>query len=194
MRFKLHCCLTLITVTLMWAWPATVEAQTVVGEASAVTATVIGAVTTLADTGPLSVINDVLDASAGAGNVPSLLTAEVLNADTISWPDEVDSAASLANLNLNIAGSGIQADSVLAKASQVSGSAGTGSAIINNLSINGIPILVTGAPNQIVGIPGGQVILNEQTVSQSGAVVVNAVHVIVGLADVKIASATAGIS
>lgn len=201
MRQKLHSCLTLITLALMWAWPATGEAQTVAGEASVVRAIVLGATsllpatTTLADTGPLSAINSALDTSMDTGNVPSLVTAEVLSAGTISWPDEVDSVASLGNVNLNVAGSGIHADSVLARASQVLGGAGYGTSIINNFSINGIPIAITGAANQMVGIPGGQVIVNEQTISQSGAAVVNAIHVIVtGVADVVLASATAGIS
>jgi len=129
------------------------------------------------------------------GTVPSVLTGEVLSAGTISWPDEVDSAASLANLNLSLAGIGITADSVVAQASQVAGAAGTGSTTIDNLLINGTPIAITGAPNQVVGIPGGQLIINEQTISSTGTAVVNALHVTVtGVADVVIASATAGIA
>ena len=129
------------------------------------------------------------------GTVPSVLTGEVLSAGAISWPNEVDSAVSLANLNMSVAGIGISADSVYSAASQVSGAAGTGSATISNLSINGTPIYVTGAPNQAVWIPGGQVIINEQSISSTGTAVVNAIHVTVtGVADVVIASATAGIA
>jgi hypothetical protein len=124
-----------------------------------------------------------------------LLTADVLHATTIAWPDQVASEASLANLNLIVAGISISADSVLARASQVSGAAGTGSSTISNLSINGTPIAVTGDPNQTVSIPGGQVVINEQTISSTGTAVVNAVHATVaGVADVVIASATAGIA
>jgi len=127
--------------------------------------------------------------------VPSVLTGEVLSAGTISWPDEVDSAVSLANLNMSVAGIGISADSVMAEASQVLGAAGSGTSYIDNLSINGIPVAVTGAPNQTIWVPGGQVIINEQTISSTGTAVVNALHVaITGVADVVIASATAGIS
>ena len=83
----------------------------------------------------------------------------------------------------------------MAQASQVAGAAGTGSATISNLLVNGVPIAITGAPNQIVGIPGGQLIINEQTISSTGTTVVNALHVTVaGVADVVIASATAGIA
>src|SRR5207245_7006008 len=109
--------------------------------------------------------------------------------------DEVDSEASLANLNMTVAGIGITADSVMARASQVLGAAGSGSSTLSNLAINGTPIAVTGDPNQTIWVPGGQVIINEQTISSTGTAVVNAIHVTVtGVADVVIASATAGIA
>ncbi len=192
-----------VALALMLAWPAAGAAQTVVGDGSAVRATVLGATsllgttpttTVLADTGTLSGINDARDASMDTGSVPSTLSAEVLSAGTISWPDEVDSYASLAYLNATVAGVAITADSVVAQASQVLGTAGGGTSYLDNLSINGMPITVTGAPNQTIGIPGGQVVINEQTISSTGMAVVNALHVIVsGVADVVVASATAGI-
>jgi hypothetical protein len=96
---------------------------------------------------------------------------------------------------MSVAGIGISADSVMAEASQVLGAAGSGTSYIDNLSINGIPVAVTGAPNQTIWVPGGQVTINEQTISSTGTAVVNALHVaITGVADVVIASATAGIS
>jgi hypothetical protein len=129
------------------------------------------------------------------GSIPSALSAETLSGAAISWVDQVDSEASLANLNVTVAGVGITADLVMARASQVLGAAGSGSSVVSNLSINGSPIAVTGAPNQAIWIPGGQVIINEQTISSTGTAVVNALHVVVtGVADVVIASATAGIS
>ncbi len=194
----------------------TTTTQTVVGDASAARVSILGILGTattiaLADTGTLSGVNDARDASMDTGTVPSVLTGEVLSAgtiswpdevdsavslaSTISWPDEVDSAVSLANLNMSVAGIGISADSVMAEASQVLGAAGSGTSYIDNLSINGIPVAVTGAPNQTIWVPGGQVIINEQTISSTGTAVVNALHVaITGVADVVIASATAGIS
>jgi hypothetical protein len=173
---------------------------TVVGDASAARVTVLGILgtattTALADTGTLSGVNDARDASMVTRSVPSTLSAETLSAATISWTNQVDSEASLANLNMTVAGVRITADLVMARASQVLGAAGTGSSVFSNLSINGTPIAVTGAPNQAVWIPGGQVIINQQTVSSTGTAVVNAIHVVVtGVADVVCASATAGIS
>jgi len=180
--------------------PPAATSSTVVGDASAARVSVLGILgtamtTALADTGTLSGVNDARDASTVIGSVPSTLSAETLSAATISWVDQVDSEASLTNLSMTVAGIGITADSVIAQASQVLGAAGSGTSYIDNLSINGTPIAVTGAPNQAVWIPGGQVIINEQTVSSTGTAVVNALHVaITGVADVVIASATAGIS
>ena len=178
----------------------TTTSPTVVGSASAVQATVLGILgtgttTVLAGTGTLGGTNDARDASMDTGSIPSTLNAETLSTDTISWVDEVDSEASLTNLNMTVAGIGITADSVMAQASQVLGTAGSGISTLSNLAINGTPIAVTGDPNQTIWVPGGQVIINEQTISPTGTAVVNALHVaITGVADVVIASATAGIS
>ena len=208
-----RCSMAVALATILLTWPAAGFAQlggllpapttsttpTVVGNASAAQVSVLGILgtattTALAGTGTLSGVNDSRDASMVTGSSP-FLSAETLSAATISWVDQVDSFASLANLNMTVAGIGITADSVLAQASQVAGAAGSGSSTLGNLSINGTPIDVTGAPNQSIWIPGGQVIINEQTISSTGTAVVNALHVtITGVADAVIASATAGIS
>jgi len=177
----------------------TAGASTVTGQATAAQVVLLGLLgtatsTSLASTG-ISGTNAESDVAQLAGSIPSLLGAEVLNATTYSYPDQVDSTASLANLGLSVAGITISADSVVAQASQVLGAAGSGSSYIDNLAINGVPISVSGDPNQTISIPGGQVVLNEQTISSTGSAVVNAIHVTVnGVADVVIASATAGIS
>jgi hypothetical protein len=94
---------------------------------------------------------------------------------------------------MTVAGTGISADFVMARALSVLGSAGTGRTNIDGLSINGIPIVPTGSPNQTIAIPGGRVVINEQ-VSSAGATVVNGLHVVVdGVVDVVIASAKSGI-
>jgi hypothetical protein len=191
----------LMLATLL-LWPATALAQlgsTVTGQATAAQVTVLGLLgtattTTLGSTG-ISAANAESDVGQDTGSVPSLLGAEVLNAATYSYSNEVDSVASLANVGLNVAGISIFADSVTSQASQVLGAAGSGTSSITNLAVNGVPVTADGTPNQTIGIPGGQMILNEQTISSSGSVVVNAVHVVVnGVADVVLASATAGIS
>ena len=174
-------------------------ASTVTGQAAAVRATILGilgtaATTVLSDTGTLAGITDARNASQLTGGIPSLLGAEVLQAATISGSNQVDAEASLANLGLNIAGIGISAKLVMAQASQVSGALGSGTSSIDNLAINGAGVAVTGQPNQTVAIPGGQIVINEQTILP-GSITVNALHVVVnGVADVVISSAVAGIS
>src|SRR3989454_6255466 len=185
-----------MVVTLL-TWPMAGEAQLLTGQARAVRATVFsllgGTTTVLADTGVLGGPSDALHASAPTGNVPSLLDGKVLHATTIGWPDQVASEASLAALALSVAGTTIGADFVMARARAVLGGTGTGVSDIANLSINGAPIPVSGAPNQTIFIPGGRVVINEQRTSPASTVV-NALHVIVyGVADVVIGSATAGI-
>jgi len=176
--------------------PAAGAAQAVTGNAGAARVTTLGlggATTVLADTGTLGGPADARDASLVTGSVPSVLNGEVLSAVTIGWPDQVASTASLANLGLNVGGVGISADFVMATATAVLGGAGSGTSLIDNLSIGGVPIAVTGAPNQTVPIPGGRVVVNEQTVTPAGTTV-NALHAtVLGVVDVVIASATAGI-
>src|SRR6266850_1157540 len=175
-------------------WPAEGHAQTVSGYARAIQGTVLGTSGVFADTGSLVDSSDAREAPLETVAVPSLLEGEVLHAAAIGWPDQAYSEASLGSLALTVAGNGIAADFVMARALAVLGSAGTGTSGIDGLTINGSPVAVSGAPNEVIPIFGGRVILNEQQVSCTG-VVVNAVHVIVdGIADVVVASAAAGIS
>jgi hypothetical protein len=105
----------------------------------------------------------------------------------------VVSEASVATLGLTVGGIPISADFVMATATATLGAAGTGTSRIDNLSINGVPIAVTGQPNQTLLIPGGRVVLNEQKAS-AASTTVNALHATVfGVTDVVVASATAGI-
>jgi hypothetical protein len=103
----------------------------------------------------------------------------------------VKSETSLADLIVTIGALHVGANFVMARASAVP--AVGGSVNIDGLAINGVPITVTGQPNQTVNVPGGRVVINEQSTSPSG-MVVNALHIVItGVADVVAASATAGI-
>ena len=161
------------------------------------TGTLLGTTTVLVSTGALAGgTSNALEASDNSGSIPGLLNAEVLHAVTFAWPDEGASEASVADLQLNVGGITIGADLVLARAKAVFGVSGVAICDIANLSINGFPIVVTGSANQMVGIPGGVLIINEQQVAADGtSTVVNALHVMVGgVADVIIASARAGLT
>ena len=177
-------------------WPGMSAAQDASGQAAAVQATVAGpignTVLGLADTGTLGSATDARQASQLTGSLLGALSAEAPRATTIGLGDHVASQASLANLALSIAGSSIGADFLIAEATAAAGGARSGSASLTNLSLNGVPVVVSGAPNQAVAIPGGSMVINEQQSSPAG-IVVNALHVVVGgVADVVIGSATAG--
>jgi hypothetical protein len=186
-----------VAAAVSTAWPGAAAAQTVVGQASGVRSTTVAlfgpSTVALADTGALQGPADALEASLVTGSIPSVLQADVINAVTIGGTDQVDSEASLASVGLTVGGTGISADFVMARATGALGAAGSGSTLVDNLAINGVPVAVTGEPNQTISIPGGQLVINEQTVSAAGATV-NALHAtVLGAADVVVASATAGI-
>lgn len=168
--------------------------QTLTGQASAVTAVILGSVTSLADTGTLSSASEPLGTGLGTGSIPGLVSAEALHAATMGWTDQVASEASLANLAMTVAGVGISADSIMSRALAVAGSGGSGLTSIEGLSIGGVSVSPTGAPNQVVSVPGLSVTLNEQ-IQSAGGIVVNALRVktVDGSVDVVVGSARAGI-
>lgn len=169
------------------------QAQTLTGQASAVTATVLGNVTSLANTGTLSSASEPLGTGLGTGSIPGLVSADALHAATMKWSDQVVSQASLGNLNLTVAGTGILAGFITSTAQAVSGVGSAGVTSIEGLSINGAPLSPTGLPNQVISLPGLSVTLNEQ-IQSAGGIVVNALRVrtLDGLINVVIGSARAG--
>jgi len=203
------------TLVAMAAWPVASEAQlglggvtqtvtgttqtltgtsTPTGQASAVTAVVLGTVSSLADSGTLVDAADPLGTGQPLGSIPGLLSAEALNAATMGWTDQVASEASLGNLSMMVAGIGITATTIISRALAVSGAVPTGLSNIEGLTIGGTSVSPNGLPNQSVSIAGLNVVLNEQIQSASG-IVVNALHVTdpAGLVDVVVGTAKAGI-
>ena len=183
-----------VAIVTLAGWPTAGAAQTAIGQARAVQTTILGSTTVLSDTGALSGSDDALQASQVTGAVPSVLTAEALHATTIGGPDQAAAEASLAALRLTVAGYGISAGFVMARAAAILGGGSAGDTAIDGLSINGVPITVTGQPNQTIPLLGGRVVINEQQPMFPSGMAVNALHVVIdGVADVMIASATAGI-
>ena len=173
---------------------STSTTSTLTGQASAVTAVVLGTVASLADTGTLVDAADPLGTGQPLGSIPGLVSAEALHAVTMGWTDQVASEASLANVAMTVAGIGIAADTIVSRALAVSGAVPTGLTDIEGLTIGGVAVSPTGVPNQAISIAGLSVILNEQIQSASG-IVVNALRVTTldGLTNVVIGSAKAGI-
>lgn len=68
----------------------------------------------------------------------------------------------------------------------------TGNVTIGALTVAGLPITVSTAPNTTILVPGGKIVINEQ-VPVPGGVKVNGAHVILPGVDVVVSSATSGI-
>jgi hypothetical protein len=177
-----------------FAWPAIGLAQDVSGQAVAVRAIVLGVVTSLADSGTLSDPSQPIGAGQPLGSIPGLVSAESLHSAVMGWTDQVVSEASLSNVALTVAGTGITADFLQSRALAVSGAAGSGLTAIEGLQIGGVAISPIGIPNQLISLPGLGVVLNEQTQTANG-IVVNALRIrtLDGLTDVVVGSARAGL-
>jgi len=191
--YRWHATTLAVVVAGVLAVPANGAAQTVTGQARAVQAATALGTTVLADTGTLGSTSDARDAALAVGSIGSVFGGDVLHAVTIGWPDQVVSQVSVGNVGVRVGTTSIAADVVMASVVASLDAVTSAGSLIGNLSINGVPVAVTGQPNQRIFIPGGRIVINEQTVSGAGTTV-NALHATVaGVADVVIASATAGI-
>src|SRR3989441_3109904 len=184
------------------------------GQATVVRATVAGLQPiVLADTGPLPEAGGAQEATLLEYPVAGLpdplngaLHAQVLHASTVAQGKQSESEASVANLDLSIAGNTISADFLMARARaecQGGSASVSGSSQIAALTVNGQNVVVSGQPNQTVAVGPLTVVINEQQAfvdGDFGDITVNALHVTVRdpltgatLADVIISSAHADI-
>jgi len=190
------CVLTLAAVVM--ATPAWAETYGGQAYAASVNAPTLGvAPVSLADTGPLSSTGGWEGAGAPGGNVPGVLSANVLNATTSGASGEASSFASLADITV-FPGQAAQltASFVLAQSHAGIGG-GVGSVQIYDLMFGGLPVTISGLPNQTVSLPGvATLVINEQTISADGNnAVVNALRLTLVTGDgVTLASASSQVS
>ena len=173
--------------------PVTAAAQAG-GQARAVHASMTDSFpTSLADTGTLSEGGDARTASQSEGSVPNVFAGNTLHAAAVGSSDTVSAEASAADVSVSMGGVTVDADFVMARA--IAGPRiGTGGAVsIHGLSVNGSPVTITGQKNQVVSIPGGQLIINEQQTT-GNTTAVNALHIVMsGVGEVVVATASAGV-
>lgn len=157
------------------------------------------AVSTHADTGELASTGGNLDAAELSAGVPGALTADTLHASTIGQSEYVHSEASVGSLAMAEGLNTISADLVMSRA-EAQNQGGwvirSGRSHVDGLLVNGLPVVVTGEPNQTVPLVGGQLVINEQSQSSTNGVssiTVTALHLIVGDADIAIGSSRAGL-
>jgi lysophospholipase L1-like esterase len=167
------------------------------GRAVVASAVVSGTGTNISDTGELSGSGGALETSAFSANPLGVLSLDVAHASTLGQADRTRSEASAADVNLNVGGVAVSANFVMSRAAAIWQSSGTtaiqGDSEIDGLLINGLPVAVSGQPNQVVPLANGELVINEQTAS-STQITVNALHLVInGAADVLVSSARAGL-
>lgn len=185
-RKKFNLLIVAIATLIIGAGFIDVNAQTYSGQATAVRSTVntplLPVLTTaVADSGRLPSAGGNVTLASTAVNIPNVLS---VGDSTISTNGSAGVTTSSANVNLLNVGvlSNTVTATVIGSTAQASCPAGTasGNATITNLQINGLPVSVSGSPNQtitifLLGNQVGQLIINEQIVTPGG-ITVNALH------------------
>jgi hypothetical protein len=154
------------------------------------------------DTGALPATGGSLSTELLALNVPTLLDLHLLSASTSGANSETDSAASVTQVTLTVAGINITASVLTSNATATCAPQVSGTSAIADLKVNGLRVRVTGAPNQTIPLLVGSLVINEQIssvvnspTSTSADMLVNALHLkVLGIADVAISSSHAAVS
>jgi hypothetical protein len=193
----------IVSTAVVWAWvvPATAALRiSYSGQSTSVKATVSSTTTSLADTGALASSGGALEASSTSGAVPDTLTSDTLHATTIGQGDRVRSESSVGRVALTAGLNSVSADLAMSRTMAVSqGERATvsGRSHVDGLIVNGIPVVVTGQPNQTLLVLDGQLVINEQINSgsgEAGSITVNALHLTMsGGTDVILGSSRAGV-
>ena len=137
----------------------------------------------IADTGPLPADGGWSGATLEGTTLPSVLTAETLVAATSgalydTGVSQANSSTSLANVVVLPAQPAQITASFTQAQADVTDLGASGGSQISDLTFAGIPVQVTGLPNQIVSLPGVATLnINEQTATAQG-IVVNALHLV----------------
>ena len=170
------------------------------GRATALAATVSGVPIARVDTGELPGSGGSLDASEPTAGVPDTASADTLHASTIGIGDFTHSEASVGGVAVTAGLYSVSADLAMSRANADNEGGWVildARSHVDGLLLNGLPVVVTGDPNQVIPLAGGQLVLNEQSSSTSGSmktITVTALHLTVGDADVKVGTSKAGLT
>lgn len=198
-RFGMSARLSIAASVLIIAVAAPAAAQTMAtsysGEASGVIALVENPLggdplvdETLVQAGPLDPEGGFDEDELFEASIEGLLTADVISAVTEGAGQRARSSAEILGLDLSVA-TLVDATSSTLRSTAIArcghdGAVVSGDSVVEDLSINGTDIDVTGEPNQEVELGPVTVIINEQSsfVEQDGSfgeITVNALHIIV---------------
>ena len=158
--------------------------------------TVISNQELVTNTGILPAVGGNLMASDVSANVQNVVTTGSLNASVSGSDNQTHASSTVTGFNFTSNGYVISAEQVSASATALCGST-NGNSQITNLVINGQPVTVTGAPNQMIFFPsGGYIMINGQSVSKgkNKNITVTGLRIVIpNTAEVNIATARAEI-
>lgn len=199
-----------ITLSLLAdaAPPTHANSTTFSGQATVLQASVFGMdPITVGDTGPLPPEGGAQEATLLEVEVPGVGTAQVAHASVVGQHKTSRAEASVANVDLEVAGHTIAADFLMSSVTarcQGGNAEVRGNSQIVNLVVDGEAITVEAAPNteiplvDVIGVPVGRIVINEQQSMVSGGmgeITVTALHIeIFGIADIVVARAYADIN
>lgn len=191
---------------LGFAWVSPLAAQTVSGRSYAAYVNVPSkgaGPLYVADTGTLTELGGWLGEGLVRTSIPGVLSAEVPTAATSGEganrkSDNVKSSSSSTKVTI-LPGDPAQVTASLVRSQgAVSFNKVDGSSEIHELTFGGVPITVTGEPNQTVSLSGkGTLIINEQIVSRGSnrSITVNALHLkLLDGGEVILSSSTSGLA
>lgn len=153
---------------------------------------------TIGDTGALPAQGGSLSSSLPSISLPGVLSADLVQSSTSGGGPQSTTSTQLADVDLlaSLVHASVVSSNATASCSGSTASV-SGASQIANLTVGGLPIIVTGAPNQVVPLLVGTLVLNEQTggaAGSNGALTVNALHLTAaGIADVVVGSSHADI-
>jgi hypothetical protein len=163
-----------------------------------------GRATVIADTGPLPKIGGTRLITIASTNIGNALSLSMASASAAAGGTESRSEASVQNLSLVLPGPGgtsnFLAFSLLRVLAEVecttNGVMVLATTQIEGLTVNGVPVTVTGETNQVVTFPGGSITLNVQRVVVSrtaGTVTVGGIAINTGAGRGTIGLVTANV-
>jgi hypothetical protein len=146
------------------------------GRATAVNLTNnLGVTWLLADTGPLPRHGGTIDITIGPTNLDSSLSIGGAHVTVSGIGGVSSSLAEVQSFSATLVQDGITNVIALASAAAQAGAdcgsnglALSASSQVVGLTINGVPVAITGETNQVVAVPGGNIVLNAQLTSTNG--------------------------
>ncbi|WP_143467094.1 choice-of-anchor P family protein [Lentzea kentuckyensis] len=166
----------------------TVGLQHMTGRGFGLSGSALGlTVTPTPDTGEVRVARATTTAPPCVANVPVGARALCTSVVTTLAPGTSTARASVAELGIGI----VALRDVVATSRSTCGGA-TGNVTIGALTVAGLPITVSTAPNTTIPLPGGKIVINEQA-HVPGGLKVNGAHITLPGVDLVVSSATSAI-